>query len=502
MAHRASFYSFELLAPIFDPMNYYLGVDIGTTSVKAVAFSGGGEVLAKHAIAYGMQHPSPAWSEQDPGEILRAATQSINQVVAALAPARPALLSFSAAMHSLIAVDDDGQPLTPCMIWADNRAALIAESLRDTDTGMKFYHASGTPVHAMSPFCKLLWLKANEPAVFDAAHKFIGIKEYLFYHWFGVYTVDTSVASASGLLNSATLEWDAAMLRFAGIGPGKLSQPVPVKRVYYYEPAGQKTAALDLPAKTPFVIGSSDGALANIATGAGSDVLVVTIGTSAAARILTPNRQTDKHMRSFCYHAKDNQYIVGGAGNNGAVVLQWLKESLLRTTDSFEQLFAQAAQAPPGSDGLIFLPYILGERAPLWDPQAKGVFFGLGINHTRAHMVRAVLEGVIYGVYSIGRVIMESNDPAEIYAGGGFAQSSLWLQILADVFNKEARVADDVESSALGAVIVGMEALGHAPWPGSRPLSVYTPSAGQHAVYAQQFKKFERLYELLKSEFA
>ncbi len=479
-------------------MNYYLGVDIGTTSVKAVAFSGRGELLARHAVAYGMQHPNPAWSEQDPAEIIQAVTDSINKVVAALAPARPLLLSFSAAMHSLLAVDAAGNPLTPCIIWADNRAGLIAESLRDTDTGHRFYHATGVPVHAMSPFCKLLWLKVNQPAVFNAAHKFIGIKEYLFFKWFGVYAVDTSVASATGLLRLATLEWDKTILGFVGIGPEKLSQPVPVKKLFYYEPGpGQQ---LQLDSKTPFVIGSSDGALANLATG--SNAMVVTIGTSSAARILTRQRETDKYMRTFCYHAKDDEYIVGGAGNNGAVVLQWLKETLLQTTDSFEQLFAQAAQVPAGSEGLLFLPYILGERAPIWNPQAKGVFFGLTISHTKAHMIRAVLEGIIYNLYSIGRVIMENNDLSGIYANGGFAQSSLWLQVLADVFKREVIVTDPVETVALGAVLAGMEALGQVPVQDNRPGTVYRPNAAHHAVYEQQYRKFERLYELLKNEFA
>ena len=481
-------------------MNYYLGVDIGTTSVKAVAFSARGEVLAKHAVAYGMRHPKPDWSEQDPAEIVQAVTDSINKVVATLAPAKPLLLSFSAAMHSLLAVDAAGKPLTPCIIWADNRAGLIAESLRDTDTGQRFYHATGVPVHAMSPFCKLLWLKVNQPAVFNAAHKFIGIKEYLFFKWFGVYAVDTSIASATGLLSLATLEWDKTILGFAGIDPSKLSQPVPVKKLFYYEPgAGQQ---LRVDSKTPFVIGSSDGALANLATCTGDKyAMVVTIGTSSAARILTRQRETDKYMRTFCYHAKDDEYIIGGAGNNGAVVLQWLKETLLQTTDSFEQLFATAAHAPAGSDGLLFLPYILGERAPLWNPQAKGVFFGLTINHTKSHLVRAVLEGVIYSLYSIGRIIMENNNSAGIYANGGFAQSSLWLQVLADVFNKEVVVAGPVESSALGAVLAGMEALGHAPAQGGRAGAICQPNATHHAVYARQFKKFERIYELLKNEF-
>jgi len=483
-------------------MNYYLGIDIGTTSVKAVAFSGRGEVLAKQAVQYGMQHPQPAWSEQDPHEIEQAVTASINHIIASLAPARPLLLSFSAAMHSLLAVDATGRPLTNCIIWADNRAAEIAGSLRDTDTGQGFYHATGVPVHAMSPLCKLLWLKSNKPVIFTTAHKFIGIKEYLFYKWFGVWAVDTAIASASGFMNLRTLQWDEAILGFAGIAPGKLSEPVPVKQVFYYEPRQTPGTGLLLSDKTPFVIGGSDGALANIAACPRDEyAMVVTIGTSSAARILTQRLETDKYMRTFCYHAIDKLYIVGGAGNNGAIVLQWLKETLLQTNDSFEQLFQQAATAPPGCDGLLFLPYILGERAPLWNPQAKGVFFGLTINHTKAHLVRAVIEGVIYGLYSIGKVIMENNDPEAIYANGGFAQSSFWLQVLADVFNKKVVVADPVESSALGAVLVGMEALQETPAFERHSLSEYIPNPAHYPVYTQQFRKFERLYELLKHEF-
>jgi len=486
-----------------EAMNYYLGIDIGTTSVKAVAFSGRGEVLAKHAVAYGMRHPQPAWSEQDPDEIARAVCAGINTVVQMLAPAKPLLLSFSAAMHSLLAVDKEGQPLTHCIIWADNRAASIADSLRDTDTGRRFYHCTGVPVHAMSPFCKLLWLKANEPAVFAAAHKFIGIKEYLFYKWFGVWAVDTAIASASGLLNLRTLQWDDSILDFVSIDRGKLSDPVPVQQVFYYAPASDREMALLPEARTAFVIGGSDGALANLAAGPCNErALVVTVGTSSAARILTGRVETDRYMRTFCYHAKDSCYIVGGAGNNGAVVLQWLKETLLQTDDSFQQLFDQAAQAPAGCDGLLFLPYILGERAPLWNPQAKGVFFGLTINHTKSHLIRAVIEGVIYSLYSIGRVILDSNETDTIYANGGFAQSSLWLQVLADVFNKKVIVTDPVESSALGAVLIGMEALHETPAMDRHALSEYTPNPGHHTLYARQWKKFGRLYELLKDEFA
>ncbi|MEJ7682416.1 MAG: FGGY family carbohydrate kinase [Segetibacter sp.] len=187
-------------------MNYYLGIDIGTTSSKAVAFSAKGEVIASYSFAYQMQHPQPNWSEQNPDEILAAVINGINKIVQTCAPDLPLFISFSAAMHSLIAVDDKGNLMTQCIIWADNRADIIAEKLRNTDKGYSIYAASGVPIHSMSPLCKLLWFKQHQSDIFNTAFKFIGIKEYIFYKLFGLFVVDTSIASATGLLNTKTLQ--------------------------------------------------------------------------------------------------------------------------------------------------------------------------------------------------------------------------------------------------------------------------------------------------------
>jgi len=229
--------------------------------------------------------------------------------------------------------------------------------------------------------------------------------------------------------------------------------------------------------------------------------MVITIGTSSAARIITDKPGTDPAMRTFCYHAKDNSYIIGGASNNGAVVLQWLAETLLQTHESLPTLFKLAKNIPAGSDGLLFLPYILGERAPIWNSYAKGNFFGVTINHTKAHLVRSVMEGVIYSVYSIGKILMEKNPSIEIFATGGFANSPLWLQILADVCNCRVLVSGSVESSAMGAVVVGLESLNLPALPANKILSVHEPDAACHETYQVQFRKFERIYELLKEEF-
>ncbi len=479
-------------------MDYYLGIDIGTTSLKAVAFSEKGEVIASYSFAYEMQHPQSNWSELDADKIFGAVINGINKIVQTCAPDHPLFISFSAAMHSLIAVDDKGNLMTPCIIWADNRADVIAEKLRNTDRGYSIYAASGVPIHSMSPLCKLLWFKEHQREIFNTAFKFVGIKEYIFYKLFGEFVVDTSIASATGLLNTKILHWDEEILSFLEVNASRLSQVVSTKKVFYYK---RSYSQLSLSENIPFIIGASDGALSNLGTGAtGKNAMAVTIGTSGAARIVISAPETDRSMRTFCYHLKDNLYILGGGNNNGAVVLQWLKETLLQTSDSYEELFEQAKTIEAGSDNLLFLPYILGERAPLWNSNAKGVYFGLSIQHTKAHLIRASLEGVIFSLYSIGKILTEKKEITELHASGGFAKSALWLQVLADVFNTKVLISGAVESAALGAVMIGIEALGiEATFP-NKILAEYVPLLKHYQVYKSAFEKFERLYDLLKEE--
>lgn len=479
-------------------MSYFLGLDIGTTSVKAVAFNAAGQVIATFSSAYKMFHPAPGRSEQDPDEILEATIACINRMIAARGA--PVFVSFSAAMHSLIAMDEKGRPLTACIIWADNRATDIAEKLRATPMGESFYHATGAPVHAMLPSCKIAWLRDHRPDIFQRTHVFIGIKEYVLYHLLGEYIVDSSVASATGLLNMHQLQWEGQILSWLGITAARLPQVVPPLHVTVYR---GRYSAVTLPAGVPLVMGGSDGAMANLGTGAvRTDNMAISIGTSSAARRVVGAPLTDQHMRTFCYHLKGSQYIMGGASNNGAVVLQWLRESLLQTTDTYEELFALAAGIPRGAGGLLFIPYILGERAPVWNSRARGVFFGLDIDHTKAHLVRAAIEGIICAVYSFGQLLLADGQVRSLHVTGGFADSTLGLQILADMFDRRVLVSDSVEGSALGAVMTGMEAMGLEQQVAHRIVASYEPDAGAHAIYSSQMEKFERLYNILKNEFA
>lgn len=475
-------------------MPYYMGVDIGTTSAKAVAFSEKGEVLASWSSGYKMQHPLPGFSEQDPDEICAAVFESIQKVLS-LAAGPPLFVSFSAAMHALIVVNEEGKPITPCIIWADNRAADIALQLRNSERGDAVYHLTGVPLHAMSPLCKILWLRENDPKRFEKAHKFLGVKDYVFFRLFGEYVTDTSVASATGLLNIETLSWESSILSFAGICANQLPGIKDVRTIFQLPQ--QAATELGLPTGLPFVIGGSDGAMANLGTGAtASGSMTVSIGTSSAARTTVRKPETDEKMRTFCYHVKDDAYIIGGPSNNGAVVLDWMKKKILESTETLSDLFAKAEMVPPGSDGLVFVPYILGERAPVWDSHAKGIFSGFSINHTQAHLIRATMEGVVFSAYCIVRILLEKKAITEIHATGGFAHSDSWVQMLADVCNRNISVSAAVESSALGAVLLGIEALQLQPFARKEVHRIFYPKKENHTAYQRAFETFEHFSKI------
>jgi len=476
-------------------MEYFLGIDIGTTSVKSVAFSREGKTLVEYSVSYPIHHPNPDWSEQDPEEITGAIVKTVENILCNLSPHLPRLCSFCSAMHSLIAMDEMGNAISPSIIWADNRAAGIAAQIQRENRAQEFYSRTGLPIHAMSPFCKLQWLKEKQNNLFNRASKFIGIKEYVFYKLFGVYAMDVSMASATGLMNANSLQWDPWILEQIGISPDRLSGIVGIDQIFT---APRLFSSLQ---QVPFVIGGSDGAMANLGASNEPGSLVVTVGTSSAARLIVNKLHTDPDMRTFCYYIHNRQWLLGGASNNGGIVLQWLQENFIKSEKTVVDFLNQAATVSPGAGGLIFLPYLLGERAPIWNAAAKGVLFGLDINHGQAHLVRASLEAVIYCLYGISQPLFEQAEIKNIYATGGFARNELWLQILSDVFSLPVMVCETVESSAWGAVKCGMQSLGIPDSAKTPVIKSFLPDASVQPVYKAGFKKFQHLYDLLKEEF-
>lgn len=451
---------------------YMIGVDIGTTSTKAVLFEQNGRIVASSNEEYPLYTPTTSVAEQDPEEIFAAVIHAVKQIMemSQVPPGQIMFISFSSAMHSVIPMDRGGNPLMRCLTWADNRSQSWSEKLKNELGGHDIYLRTGTPVHPMSPLTKLMWIRHELPEIFQAADKFISIKEYVFKKLFNQYIVDYSIASATGLLDLRKLDWDPEALALAGITPDSLSELVPTTHTVQglSETYAQE---MGISASTPFVIGASDGVLSNLGVDAiDPGVVAVTIGTSGAIRTVVDQPVFDPKGRIFCYALTDKHWVIGGAVNNGGVIFRWVRDqfaaSEIETANRlgispYDVLTKIAERVNPGSDGLLFHPFLSGERAPLWNSNARGSFFGLTLNHQKEHMIRAVLEGVIYNLYTVLLAMEEQiGQPRKIQATGGFARSPLWRQMMADIFDQKVIIPESIESSCLGAVILGLYALG------------------------------------------
>ncbi len=493
-------------------MHYLIGVDIGTTHSKAVIINTAGVVLDEIKEGYPTNQPQPGYSEQDPSLVLNAVCSVIKKAVSKIKTTDSVLcISFSAAMHSIMAVDKNGKPLTPLLTWADIRSNQYATRLKDTSMGQQIYEQTGTPIHPMSPLCKIAWIKDQQPEIFAVTHKFISMKEYVVQQLCNEYLVDYSIASASGLFDNKQLEWNKDAMSFAGITADHLSKPVlPTYTINNY--ATPFSNLTGLPKNTPIVMGAGDGCLANLGSGA---VLpgeaAITIGTSGAARKFSDEPITGTSHQLFNYLVDDKTYLCGGGINNGGNVLKWFAVNFLENNfvskDEFDAYMTQAASIPAGSDGLVFLPYIYGERAPVWNAEAKGIFFGISANHTKAHFMRAIMEAICFALLQVLNLMEENGEAIEVvYVSGGFIESALWVQMMTDIINKPVKVFHGADASALGAAFMGMKALRLIThWSDVKKFiaanKAFTPDAANHKRYIPNFLVFEKLYDKFKDEF-
>jgi len=483
-------------------MKYILGIDIGTGSTKAVAVGLNHQPLSSAQQHYPTVSTEPGYSEQDPELIWKAFVQCILQVIDQQGNL-PEAVSLSSAMHSLIAVDQQGIPLAPMMTWADARSAEIGEQLRATEAGMRIYRSTGTPIHAMSPLCKLIWLHDHQQEIFNKAFKFISIKEYIWFRLFDAYEIDHSIASSTGLFNIINLDWDTEALGLAKVLPERLSRPV---RTSYLRkglaPAASALSALD---EIPFVIGASDGCLANLGTAAiAPGTAALTIGTSGAVRVAS-KRPIFSDAMTFSYLLDEETYICGGPVNNGGVTLQWLLKNILDkpavSALDYDTLFAQIDKIKPGSEGLLFLPYLSGERAPIWDASSCGTFFGLRLHHGQSHLARAVLEGVCYALKDVLDAVSEHTTTInQIHVSGGFVHSRVWMQVLSDITGKELVLLQTEDASAMGAAYLAMKAIGiEITAAAVEEKTVIRPDLKLHQLYLDNFNIYKQLYQDLKS---
>jgi gluconokinase len=476
-------------------MSYIIGIDIGTTNTKAVAFTDTGRVLADTSASYTAFTDEDGMHELDPRHLWDAAIKVLLEILSRTSDQKGlAGVSFSCAMHSLIAVDRQGELLTRAITWADGRSKLYADRLKASEAGRRIYQQTGTPIHPMSPLCKLLWLREREPDIFRRAAKFISIKEYIWWKLFGKYQVDHSLASATGLFDIYQLTWYKESLEQAGIREDQLSEPV----VSMHIETGARLEGI--PGGLPFVIGGSDGCLANLGSNAvAPGETALTIGTSGAIRMTTQSPAYDAEERIFRYILTSDLYVCGGATNNGGGAVQWFASNF-GGGRSVEELVRDAFDVA-GSDGLIFLPYLLGERAPIWNADARALFFGIKASHGQAHFMRAVLEGICFSLRQVGASLEETIAPIKhIYASGGFTHSPLWLQMVADVFGRTVYTTSGADASAVGACIMGAYALKLIPNLDAAAGMIrinerYEPRQG---AYGSSYTTYTELYKRLK----
>lgn len=492
--------------------NFYAGLDIGTSSTKVLIVNDSAEPVFKTSRSYGLSRPRPGYAEQDPDELCDAILDSLREAIQRLEPdQRLRAIGISSAMHSFLLVDRNGHPTTPLITWADTRSEHLADSLKRSDEGRSIYQQTGTPIHPMSPLCKGIWFRERAPENLDRAYKLISIKEYLLWKLYGRYVVDHSIASATGFFSLRDRTWHQPALDLIGIDGSQLSEPVSTTYILEdMEPSVQEN--LGLTSSIPVVIGASDGCLANLGVFALSpDEAALTIGTSGAVRVTTQSPSVDPQERLFTYILDDTHYVVGGAINNGGITLEWFKNQLLKGAEheelNIEALLAQTRNVPPGSEGLLCLPYLLGERAPHWNSFDKGVFFGVQFHHTTAHFLKAMMEGISMTLFQIAKAMQELCEPVRIlYANGGFVRSKEWLQIVADVFGTELIVSPTREASATGAALLAMRAL-NVPWPDpSREQApagqdCISPNPDHHNLYLDSTESLASLYEKLHPDF-
>ncbi|TDO22811.1 gluconokinase [Pedobacter duraquae] len=485
---------------------YIIGIDVGTGSTKALAIALSGTIHHVTQHSYPTYSERAGMSEQDPEEIWVAFQHCIHDIISHCGK-QPVAISISTAMHSIIPVSEDGKALSYLITWADSRSEDIATALRNSPEGPQFYRTSGTPIHAMSPLCKLLWLKKSDPLLFNASSRFISIKAYIWHKLFGEFEEDYAIASATGLFDILELQWSADILDYAGITYLQLPKPVPTYHVRT-DIIPEIATQMNLSPGLSVCIGASDGCTANLGTGVvASGTAALTIGTSGAVRITSSHPIYNEESMTFNYILDSNTYVCGGAINNGGLAIDWAIKTLMsveKTKQShFDTFFQLASETPAGADGLFFLPYLTGDRAPIWDSSSNGAFIGLKNKHTQQHLFKAVLEGVCYPLCQILNALERNNTAIDkIHVSGGFINSPVWLQTLSDICGKKLYLMQTEDASAIGAAILAARVL----FPGDERIELASqvaqafvvPDVKSHAVYRSRLPLFSRLYSDLK----
>lgn len=454
------------------PRQVIIGLDVGTTGVKAVAFGLGSPWRTLAVRQYPLLRPAPGQEVQDPAVIVTAASAALSECVASIGTAEVLAVCLSAAMHGLMALDDEWRPITPLVTWADGRAGEEAAHLARQPEAPVLQETTGAPIHPMTPMAKLIWFRDHDPATWKAARWWVGLKDYLLLWLTGSLATEVSSASGTGLLDVSTRAWSPLATAASGVDPARLPAILATTDVLAVD--RRVAATVGLPTGTPVAVGAADGPLANLGTGAITPgVAGLSLGTSGAIRVAVDGPHTDRHGRLFCYALTDSLWVVGGAVSNGAEVLRWAEGILgARPPVATSSPVGAGTASPPGgmtheptgpiadsSEGLVMLPFLFPERAPMWDPDLAGAYLGLRHHHGAAHLRRAAMEGVCLQMRFLLDRIDEFYPIASIRATGGAFGSALWRDLMAAALDRPMIVVGDEDGTALGAAALGLLAL-------------------------------------------
>jgi xylulokinase len=488
-----------------------LAHDLGTTGDKATLFDGIGTLISSTFASYPTQYPRPGWAEQDANEYWKAFCASTRELLAANGRRASdiAAVSFSGQMQAALPVDASGTPLRPSIIWADQRATLETAELLTRVPAARIYSITGHRASPSYSAAKIMWIRKNEPELFRAVRKFIHAKDFLVLRLTGRLCTDLSDASGMNLLDIEAGQWSTEMLDAAGISTALLPDLYESTSV-----VGSVTAAASsatgLVQGTPVVVGAGDGACATCGAGVVTPGdTYICLGTSGwmATASRDPLRDPEQRIPTFC-HFRRGLYFPCGSMQSAGGALQWFAEAAAAGVTLHDLLEKMAARVPPGSGGLIFLPYLMGERSPWWDPAARGCFIGLSPTHGIGDMARAVMEGVAYNMRLIADIFTDLGMHAHAFRMiGGGARSRTWRGIFCDVLSRPVTTLSYMEeATSVGAAIAG--GVGVGLFAGIeeaarivRPVETIEPDQQRAGRYARGLPVFSQAYRRLAPVF-
>lgn len=491
-------------------MSYLLGMDVGTSSTRAIIVSEDGRLVASAATEYPLSTPHPGWAEQSPEDWWRATVTSVRQAISqsGVQPAQIAGVGLSGQMHGSVFLDASNQVIRPAILWCDQRTAAQCEWITRTVGRDNLVRITANPVLTGFTAPKIIWLRDNEPDAFARVRKVLLPKDYIRFRLTGAFATEVSDASGTSLLDVPALKWSQEIMDAIGLPmswlPDVYESPVVSAKI-----SAEAAAATGLLEGTPVVGGGGDQAAGAVGNGIVEPGIVSsTIGTSGVVFAFAERPSTDPLLRThtFC-HAVPGKWHVMGVVLSAGGSLRWLRDTLGYT--GYDQINAKAAEAPVGCEGLVFLPYLTGERTPYPDPYARGVFFGLSLRHDLRHMIRAVMEGVAYAHRDSFEILDAMGvETSTVRASGGGARSPLWRKIMADVTGKEHVTINVDEGPAYGAALlagVGTGIYPDVPAACHAAITVESrvvPDPDAHATYSDFYKVYQALYPAVKDVYA